>query len=275
MQNKILAVVDFDNTLFDWVHVWYSCFNAMMQEVELITGLSVEDLADEIRPVHQEHGTSEYAFLLEALPSLKPFLGEKAASEVFSKAIRAFRSTRKKELRLYPTVADTLLRIKGAGSRIAIYTESQSFYSFYRLKRLGLDGVVDRIYTPPDHEVPEDFIANGGRHYSRNFYHLRHTQHHHTPVGELKPNPHLLSQILTDFDVAKSEAVYIGDSRQKDVAMATDAGVDYAWAAYGEAQDTHKYELLKLVTHWTDDDVQRENEMSQIFEHYKFAEYQQ
>lgn len=290
MQKKILAVFDFDNTLFDWVHVWFSCFNAMMQEVERTTDLSVKDLADEIRAVHQKYGTSEYAFLLEALPSLQPFLAGKPASEVFDKAIRAFRLTRKRELKLYPTVADTLLKIKGAGSRIAIYTESQSFYSFYRLKRLGLDGVIDRIYTPPDHEIPDGFVAGGGRHYTRDFYHLRYSEHRHTPVGELKPNPDLLSQIITDFGVAKSEAVYIGDSRQKDVAMAKDAGVDYAWAEYGETQETEAYEHLKLVTHWTDADVKREMEIrsrdvaadivlekdiSQLLVHYKFSEYHQ
>lgn len=288
MNKKTLAIFDFDNTLFDWVHVWHSCFKAMMDEVEAQTGASIVDLAPEIRPVHQLHGTSEYAFLLEALPSLQTYLNDQPASEAFKSAIRAFREVRKRELRLYPDVADTLLRIKGRGARIAIYTESQSFYSFYRLKRLGLDGVVDRIYTPPDHELPDGFIEEGQRHYARDYYHLRHTEQRHTPRGELKPNPDLLEQIITDFGVSKSEAVYIGDSRQKDVAMAEDAKVDYAWASYGEAQETDAYEMLKLVTHWTDEDVQREAEIRsreieakielkesilEIFEHYAFSDY--
>ena len=290
MSNKILAIFDFDNTLFDWVHVWYSCFTAMMEAVELKTGLSVDDLAAEIRPIHQSHGTSEYAFLLEALPSLQSHLGGQSASIVFEDAIRAFRKARKQQLRLYPTVAETLLKIKGVGARIAIYTESQSFYSFYRLKRLGLDGVIDRIYTPPDHELPDRFLESGGRHYGKDFYHLRYTEHRHTPVGELKPNPDLLAQIITDFGVSKQQAVYIGDSRQKDVAMAKDAGVDYAWASYGEAQETEAYDLLKLVTHWSDDDVEREAQIRarvvtanlelsesllQVFDHFSFSEYHQ
>lgn len=290
MSKKVLAVFDFDNTLFDWVRVWHTCFDAMMTEVERKTGLSVNDLADEIRPVHQSHGTSEYAFLLEALPSLQSHLNGKSASEFFEDAIRAFRDARKRELKLYPTVAETLLKIKGTGARIAIYTESQSFYSFYRLKRLGLDGVIDRIYTPPDHDLPDRFLENGGRHYSRDFYQLRYSEHRHTPAGELKPNPDLLAQIISDFGVSKEQAVYVGDSRQKDVAMAKDAGVDYAWASYGEAQDTEGYKLLKLVTHWSDEDVEREKRirerdvdadveldvsLSQILDQYSFSEYHQ
>lgn len=289
MPNKILAIFDFDNTLFDWVHVWYTCFDAMMAEVEIKTGLSVRDLAAEIRAVHQKYGTSEYAFLLDEIPTLKSHLKGNLASEVFEDAILAFRKARKRELRLYPTVAETLLKIKGSGARIAIYTESQSFYSFYRLKRLGLDGVVDRIYTPPDHDLPDRFLENGGRYYNTNYYQLRYSEHRHTPAGELKPNPDLLAQIVCDFDVSRDDTIYIGDSRHKDVAMAEDAGVDYAWASYGEAQDTEAYEMLKMVTHWSDEDVERERHirerdvqakivldksLSQILDRYSFSEYQ-
>lgn len=288
MSTKSLVIFDFDNTLFDWVHVWYACFNAMMEEVERETGLSVHDLADEIRAVHQDHGTSEYAFLLEALPSLQSHLNGKMVSEVFAGAISAFRNARKRELRLYPTVAETLLKIKGVGARIAIYTESQSFYSFYRLKRLGLDGVVDRIYTPPDHTLPDRFFEDGGRYYGAEYYQLRYSKHQHTPRGELKPNPDLLTQIISSFDVSKERAVYVGDSRHKDVVMAKDAGVDYAWASYGEVQDTEAYELLKLVTHWSDEDVERERRirerdveaevelkqnLSQILDEFRFSDY--
>lgn len=262
----------------------------MMAEVELKIGLSVNDLAAEIRSVHQSHGTSEYAFLLEALPSLQSHLGGQSPSVAFEEAIRSFRKARKRELRLYPTVAETLLKIKGSGARVAIYTESQSFYSFYRLKRLGLDGVIDRIYTPPDHDLPDRFLESGGRHYGKEFYRLRYSEHRHTPAGELKPNPDLLAQIITDFGVSKDHAVYVGDSRQKDVAMANDAGVDYAWASYGEAQETEAYDLLKLVTHWSDEDVRRERairarkiaanvelktSLSQIFDYFSFSEYHQ
>lgn len=285
---KKLAVLDFDNTLFDWVHVWGVCFSAMMAEVTRISGIPLEAMKPEIRAIHQRHGTSEYAFLLSEIPQLKEFCNGRDPSVVFSDAIQAFRNIRREALRLYPTVAETLLRIKGRGARIAIYTESQSFYSFYRTKRLGLDGVASRIFTPPDHEMPADFSANKSRHYQRAFYELTFTEQQHTPPGELKPNPHILSQIVRSFGVDLCDAVYVGDSLHKDVAMARDAGVDCAWAKYGEAQDTESYDLLRTVTHWTNEDVMRENEirqrpveakiildrsLSQIFDHFEFGEF--
>lgn len=288
MGTKKLLVLDFDNTLFDWVTLWHRCFLAMTDEVEHISGIPLSRIRDEIRTVHQKHRTSEYAFLLEEVPTIRGFLDGQSAPDVFQPAIAAFRDQRRKLLKLYPGAADTLLAVKGCGARIAIYTESLSYYSFYRVKRLGLDGVVDRIYTPPDHAVPDHLDLEHQRYYKESFYSFRYTDHRHTPAGELKPNPDLLLQIISDFGVQASDAVYVGDSRHKDVAMAQDAGVDYAWAKYGEWQDSDAYDLLRDVTHWTDEDVEREkrvrarpvdaqiilpNSLGELFSFFSFGEY--
>lgn len=258
---KKLLVLDFDNTLFDWVSLWHGCFVAMMNEVERISGIRLADIQNEVRAINQRHGTAEYAFLLEEVPTLRDYLDGRSARDVFQPAIAAFRNQRRKLLKLYPSVAETLLAVKGCGTKIAIYTESLAYYSFYRAKRLGLDGVVDSIYTPPDHAVPAHLDLEHQRYYKESFYSFRYTDHRHTPAGELKPNPDLLLQIISDFGLQSSEAVYVGDSRHKDVAMAQDAGVDYAWAQYGEWQDSSAYELLRSVTHWTDKDVEREKKV--------------
>ena len=287
---KKLLILDFDNTLFDWVSLWHSCFIAMMDEVERVSGIRLADIQQEVRSVHQVHGTAEYAFLLEEVPTVRRFLNGRPAREVFETAIKAFRNERRKLLKLYPGVADTLLSVKGSGARLAIYTESLAYYSFYRAKRLGLDGVIDSIYTPPDHAVPDHLDLDHQRHYKESFYSFRYTDHRHTPAGELKPNPDLLLQIISDFGIHPADAVYVGDSRHKDVAMAQDAGVDYAWAKYGEWQDSQAYDLLRAVTHWTDDDVEREkkvrardvdaqiillNNLGELLGFFSFGEFEQ
>jgi FMN phosphatase YigB (HAD superfamily) len=65
-----MVVTDVDNTLFDWVDVWYRSFSAMLEETVRITGVPREHLVREIKNVHQRHGTSEYAFVLSELPSV-------------------------------------------------------------------------------------------------------------------------------------------------------------------------------------------------------------
>lgn len=52
-ERKTVIITDLDNTLFDWVELWYSCFTAMMTKVTEISGISLDELKPEIRKVHQ------------------------------------------------------------------------------------------------------------------------------------------------------------------------------------------------------------------------------
>src|SRR5688572_8549931 len=110
-----VLVTDLDNTLFDWLEPWHRAFSAMLDELVRISGLRPEQLLDEIRVVHQKHGTSEYAFLLEELPSLTAGLDRDSVSVKYSPAIEAYRKAREGALRLYPGVKTTLQRLKDDG----------------------------------------------------------------------------------------------------------------------------------------------------------------
>src|SRR5579885_1572285 len=115
---KSVLITDLDNTLFDWVDLWVNCFSAMLNSIVEISGLPKDCLIPEIATVHQRHGTSEYSFLIEDIPALKSVLKGRPATEVFAPAIEAYRVQRRKHLRLFRTVAETLLKIKGRGTRI-------------------------------------------------------------------------------------------------------------------------------------------------------------
>jgi phosphoglycolate phosphatase-like HAD superfamily hydrolase len=134
-----------------------------------------------------------------------------------------------------------------------------SFYTNYRFRKLGLDEVIDFLYSPPDHDLPVTDVSSI-RKYPEGNYQLTHTIQRYTPAGEKKPNPHILSIILSEIGVSADEAIYVGDSLMKDVAMAQRAGVLDALAAYGAAQHREQYELLRRVTHWTQADVEREKQ---------------
>ena len=77
---KRALITDLDNTLFDWVDIWYRSFSAMYNKVVVDAGVDESILKADIRAVHQRHGTSEYAFLLEELPCLKPILAGRPAT---------------------------------------------------------------------------------------------------------------------------------------------------------------------------------------------------
>ena len=260
-RRKTALITDLDNTLFDWVELWLNCFSAMLDQIIEISGIPRERLLPEIAAVHQKHGTSEYSFLIEEIPSLQPILQGRPATEVFAGAIESYRQQRRKHLRLFPTVAETLLKIKGQGTIIIGYTESMAFYSNYRVRRLGLDGVLNHVFCPEDHIIPAGLSIEDFRKYPTEHYELRYTKQHFTPKGSKKPDTKVLNAIVDDLGLNKADCVYVGDNLMKDVAMALDCGIEDVWAKYGQAHKRPEYRLLQEVTHWTREEVEREQKI--------------
>jgi len=130
------------------------------------------------------------------------------------------------------------------------------------MRKLGLDRILDYVYSPQDHDLPPGTTTDQIRMYSKDEYKLRRTTHRHTPKGEFKPNPKILLQIIRDVAATPDEAIYVGDSLMKDISMATEAKVTNAWAKYGLAHDRPEYELLRQVTHWSALLVEKERELS-------------
>jgi len=226
-----------------------------MSQVFSISGADPDKLYAECSVIHQKYGTSEYSGLLEELPSLRELYGTEVRN-VMKPAIDAFRQVRRDSLILYPTVLSTLENLKARGVKIAAFTESKAFYTIYRFKKLGLDGLIDVLYSPEDHVIREDIIQE--RRYGPDSYALRETVHHFTPEGAIKPNPGILHSIVRDMKAEVDEVIYLGDNLLKDVHMAQQAGIFDVYAAYGAAQHRPEYELLRQVTHWTPAMVERE-----------------
>ncbi len=255
--SKRLLITDVDNTLFDWQEIWYETFSAMIKEVLSISHIDEERLYAECSIIHQKYGTSEYSQILGELPCLHELYGDEIYDHM-APAIDAFRKARNTFLKLYPGVLETLETLREYGVTIAAFIESKAFYTNYRFRKLELDGPISYIYSPQDHEMNSDISSI--RKYESKHYELKHSVHRFTPEGELKPNPHILSTIVEELGFSNEETVYIGDNMLKDVYMAQQAGITDVYAAYGASQHRPEYELLRKVTHWTSQMVERERE---------------
>ncbi len=253
-----LVITDLDNTLYDWFEFWYHSFSALLGGLERDSGISREVLIREIKRVHERHQTSEYAFLLQELPSLRKLHPGGDVVKIYDDAVHEYRRARQQHLRLYPGVLSTLEALKQAGTLVVGYTESMSFYSSSRVRALALDGLLDFLYSPEDHTLPNGLVREKIRMFPPESYRLRRTVHRHTPAGELKPNPVILLDIIREVGGSAASSIYVGDSLIKDILMAQDAGVTDVYAKYGTAHTREEYELLRAVTHWTPEQVERE-----------------
>jgi phosphoglycolate phosphatase len=256
-----LLITDLDNTLYDWVTFFAQSFSAMVKSLALITEISEDLLLDDFKSIHQKHGNSEYPFAVLELPVLRAKYAGCSDGEILSAidgALHEFNRVRSQTLRLYDGVAETLTELHSGGVIIVGHTEAISVNAYYRLQKLGIDHLFSKLYSldgfvrphPKGVEatrVPPAGLVEG------------------VPPAERKPNPRLLLDICKRLNVSPKETVYVGDSLTRDVSMATEAGVLAVWAKYGTQYERSLWSVLVRVTHWSDEDVRREEELRHRF----------
>jgi phosphoglycolate phosphatase-like HAD superfamily hydrolase len=255
-----LLITDLDNTLYDWVTFFALSFRAMVKSLAEITAISEEALLDDFKAVHQKHGNSEYPFAILELPLLRAKYSGYSDQEVLvavDGALHEFNRVRAQTLRLYDGVAETLERLRNDGVIIVGHTEAITVNAYYRLKKLQIDHVFSKLYSldgfvRPHPKGEADRLPPAGLVEG-------------VPLSERKPNPRLLLDICKRLDVSPKEAVYVGDSLTRDVSMATEAGVLAVWAKYGTLYDRSLWSVLVRITHWSDEDVRREEELRHRF----------
>lgn len=249
-----VLITDLDDTLFDWFSFWYFPFRVLLRSLSTESGISERLLIDQFRDLHRKHKTPECSFLLQEIPALSTKDPATDIRQLYDASLHAYYSERKKYLSLFGGVRETLLQLRKQGVLIIAFTEARDFYAAERIRLRGLDGLVDVLYSPPDHAMPAGFT----RYYPDEYYMLKVTIHRRLHHDTLKPDPQVLLDILADCDIHREEAIYVGDKRHKDVRMAQLAGVHDVYAAYGDARDKAGYDLLRQVSHWTDTDIARE-----------------
>lgn len=255
-RNISVVIMDLDNTLYDWVDIWYRSFKSFLNVLVEQSGLPQERLEQEIRKIFQKYGTSEYSFVIQEIPSLKELHPNEDLVTKYDDAIHAYRKARSK-IQLYPTVMETLHMLKERGCLTVVFTESQKYYTIMRMNQLKIEALIDFVFSPEDNVSPDISIPDVRQKY-QDHYELKHAQYCPIRKGELKPDPKILLEIIGKVRAQQAQCIYIGDSLMKDIMMAQSAGVIDVFAKYGQAQNTSAYQLLRKVSHWTDEDVARE-----------------
>ncbi len=266
-----LIVTDLDDTIWDWLNMWHNSFEPYFKRISKQFNIDISLLKSDFKKIHQKYGSSEASFIHHELTCLSqeqknefdvPNSNEKSI-------LHDYYSLKKQSLFLYEGVKESLKKLKEKGVLIVGFTESNAFFTKYRIKHLELDGLIDYIYAPIDTGVPKSVY----RHYSEEFWEPDITEIRYLSKEVKKPAPEILEIILRDFKAKKENTIYIGDKLDKDISMANEADIDSVYAKYGHLIDTEKYQLLREVTHWIDEDVEREKIFKEKHKDTPFAKY--
>ncbi len=247
-----LIVTDLDNTLYDWVSYFVVAFYRMVDVAVDLLAVPRDTLLDDLRTVHRRYHDSEYPFALletDCVVARYPNCDRKERKRLLKPAFDAFNEARDSTLALYPTVKETLRLVAAGGVAVVGHTEASVPNAIFRLTKLNCIDLFKRLYalehTGQAHPEPDRASK----------YDLPIVRKLHG--AQRKPNPAVLLEICSDLNVAPGETLYVGDSIARDIGMARAAGVWSAYAEYGTRfAKTHWNDLVR-VTHWTDEDISR------------------
>lgn len=198
MKEKELQYVfsDMDNTLFDFVHAKVKACAAVVDRIG--TGDPHEMLSYFLRGI--------YGF--ENLENIEDYLKEKYVftEDLFEECCDIYENVKVENVELYDGVDETIRQVKDMGCSFVIITDADTENAYRRLKRVGLENVVD------------DIIA-------------------YDMSGKKKPDLGAFEYALNRVDAEVLESMYIGDSLRRDIAPAKKIGMVTAYAAYGDRNE--------------------------------------
>lgn len=257
-----LLICDLDNTLYDWVGYFVVSFYEMIDKIVEISGCDRESLLDDFREVHRKHHDSEHPFALletKTIARLHPNATMQEIAEIYDPAFHAFNISRKRNLELYPGVMRAIKELHASGVTLVAHTESKLFSATARMQKLQLSQYFSKLYCRE---------ASRSLHPAAGSFSKQNDQFPLERVTELsqhqrKPDAQVVKEICEIERVPVSEAAYVGDSIARDVLMSNDAGIFSVWAKYGVNSTKDNYKKLVRISHWSEEDVIREQVLAQ------------
>jgi len=127
--SKRAVILDLDGTLYSWVDYYGPSFRAMVHALNKILDISEEKLIQSFKKVYEKHNSVEYAFSVQELDIWNELnWSEEQIRDIAIKAARgAFRIARKKNLKLFKGVRETLEWLKYEDIFIFAFTDAPSF----------------------------------------------------------------------------------------------------------------------------------------------------
>lgn len=215
-----LLVVDFDDTLYDWIGHFVPALDAMMNAAAQILKIPVPTIQDELRAVHRYYGNTEQPFALLETASARALIGHLTRAEqreAMAPAFAAFDQVRAARLTPFDDVFPTLGALRDTGITIIGYSAATTVNIAKRIRLLGLAPLFDVIYASPHSGLPYPGALRSDRD-ALNVIELAST----------KPDPNIIPMIAAEHKVPPERMLFVGDSIASDIAPAVHGGAHAA-----------------------------------------------
>lgn len=239
-----LLLADLDNTLYDWVDYFAPAFRAMVHVLAERLHVPEEELTLQFGRIYEEMGTTEYPFTVQSLPVVQNYPMEER-SDLVELALKVFGASRRKRLRPYPGVRDTLRWLRQTGVDIAIVTSAPTYVVAPKLNQLGVLPYTSLIVAWEGFSVPDDEISQRKR--SRSPVRQR-ANTLSLPRSSFRPKTDAFLAAMQLLKVPPSQCAIVGDSLATDVLPATELGVLTFWARYGLEFGVQNRKTIEAIT---------------------------
>jgi phosphoglycolate phosphatase len=249
-----LVVTDMDNTLYSWVDYIVPAVEAMVDAVQRATGFPRIKVVQSLKEVYTKYESNEYPYALQESSLFREFPEFSSFDKLIIEPARiAFSEARRKYLKPYKSVVETLAALKERRIVVVALTDAPRNPAEQRVKRLGVDQHLTALYTMPGFQFPAG--PDGAALVAPDILQkeVRGDYRAACPTVELarefeKPNPQGLKRILSTYSMDPSEVLVIGDSVKKDIAVAQALGCHDVWAEYGTYVSLEYRERLDIIS---------------------------
>jgi len=231
----MLLVTDLDGTLCSWADFIVPALDAMIASLVSTTGETELRVVQALKQVYERHGSNEYPWAVQESALFSPYSADFGSFDrlVIDPAREAFARARRRYLRPFPTVLETLDELRADGVRVVVLTDAPRNAAEQRISQLGLASRLEALFCLPGFPYPATGVAEPIRRRGAEGRHRLDLPVHELPREHEKPDPRGYLSLCAALKVRPEETLFVGDNRKKDVAVAREVGAVDVWAAYG------------------------------------------
>jgi FMN phosphatase YigB (HAD superfamily) len=208
MKIEVAILTDLDNTIYNWVDFYAPCFRAMVHVLARKTKIAENEITKQFKHVFSLFGSVEYPFSIQRLELCQGRPDSEILELVYLGQL-AFGQARRRHLRPYPGVLETLAWAKRNNISVVAVSNAPLYLAWKRLFRLKLQGLFDGIAAAEGFPIPtEDVYASK---YKASRSSIAHKLALYLPSDRLKPAPQMYGDVLARIGVRAENTRVVGN----------------------------------------------------------------